>query len=174
MIASSVHGTVAADNGGWSSFTIPAPQPIPTPQPQPKPGYWAATSVTGAVGPVTGIFFTVLPDQATEAGFGFVYHYNSSSAFDHCNVSGTGVSAWITSPTSPIVGGQFHLQPGISAWSQSADNGAPGSGDFDGTFDSSTSAHGTANFSATIYCGPRTISSGPEPFSWTAAWQSAS
>ncbi len=34
VIASSVHGTVAADDGGWSSFSIPAPQP------KPNAGYW--------------------------------------------------------------------------------------------------------------------------------------
>jgi hypothetical protein len=168
VIASSVHGTVAADNGGWSSFSIPAPQP------KPKPGYWVATSLAGSVGPVSSIYFSVLPDQATETGFGFVYHYSHSSAFDHCDVSASGVSAWIKSPTSPIVGGQFREPPGIEVWSESDGNGASGSGTFAGTFDSPTSAHGTASFSATIYCGLTPISSGPAPFSWTATWRSAS
>ena len=168
VIASSVHGTVAADNGKWISFSIPAPQP------KPRSGSWVATSLTGSVGPVTSIFFSVLPDQATETGFGFVYHYSHSSAFDHCDVSGTGVSSWITSPTSPIVSGRFQAPPGIEVWSSSAGNGAPGTGTFDSTFDSPTSAHGTASFSGTIFCGLTRISSGPTPFSWTAAWQSAS
>lgn len=132
--------------------------------------------MTGSVGPVTGIFFTVQPDQVTETGFGFVYHYSWSSAFNHCSVSGAGVTSWIGSPTSPIVSGQFTEPsgPGVEIWVSSPGNDAPGAGHFAGTFDSATRAHGTASFRATISCGLITISSGPTPFSWTAVWRSAS
>lgn len=72
VIASSVHGTVAADNAGWFSFNVPAPQP------KPNSGYWEATSFSGGTNPnifMSSIFFTVSSDHTNVVGFGYRYEY---------------------------------------------------------------------------------------------------
>jgi len=168
VIASSVHGTVAADNGGWSSFTIPAPQP------KPNSGYWEARSPTGASGggaggsiQVTNVFFSVPVDQATVSGFGFAWDYSGPGKPPFFSCSGSRVSSIGADHSSPITGGRFSTPSPTGAWSGS------GSGDIDGTFDSATSAHGTATFSA--YMGdPACFMMGTSrtgTFNWTATWQ---
>jgi len=168
VIASSVHGTVAADTGGWSSFTIPAAEV------KPRAGSWVATSLSGpATGSggslnrtdsvtVTSIFFTVTGDQATVSGFGFTYS-DVGEPFDSC----VGRGSTVDQVTAPIARGQFST-PAASTWSDPMDYGT-----FTGRFDSPTSAHGTAWFRDYIgaynckYIGYANTGN----FSWTATPQ---
>ncbi len=69
VIATSVHGTVAADSGNWHSFAVAGSKP--------EAGTWRSLRLGGSVGggfvQVTGISFTVSP--AGVANFGFSYEY---------------------------------------------------------------------------------------------------
>ena len=168
VIATSVHGTVAADNGGWSSFTVPAAEV------NPHAGSWVATSLSGPVTgsggslnrtdsvTVTSIFFNVTGDQATVSGFGFTYN-DLGEPFDSC----IGRGSTVDQVAAPIARGQFST-PAASTWSDPMDYGT-----FTGTFDSPTSAHGTAWFRDYIgaynckYIGYANTGN----FSWTATPQ---
>jgi hypothetical protein len=164
VIASSVHGTVAADNGGWSSFSIPAPQSTF----KPTAGHWYG-SVSGPVssGPgirsitVTSIEFTVEPDQATVAYFTFGFSYTGSPT-STCS----GYNSWAVNngPTSPIVEGHFSVPTVTGPWLPSG-----GSGTYEGTFDSPRLAHGTAQLSFDLVgagCAATTVRTGT--FTWSA------
>ena len=168
VLASSVHGTVAADNGFFHRFKISGGAI------KPKAGRWAATSLSGPVTgsggslnrtdsvTVTSIFFTVTGDQATVSGFGFTYN-DLGEPFDSC----IGRGSTVDQVAAPIATGQFST-PAASTWSDPMDYGT-----FTGTFDSPTSAHGTAWFRDYIgaynckYIGYANTGN----FSWTATPQ---
>ena len=164
--AINAQGTTDADGGSWFSFTVSGP----------TAGSWKSTSLSGpsgnGLGPatVTSVFFNVQADQATVSGFGFVYSYQDS----YC--SGNDGRSWLEVPSSSIVGGQFNDPAGvIQVWGEQTGSLAYGTGHFSGTFDSPTTAHGTAELLATIQCGGaihfQNVDLGP--FSWTATWQNA-
>jgi hypothetical protein len=96
----------------------------------------------------TGEEFYVTPDQAN------VNHFALSIYLDQC-----GSSTKITriSPLVPIVNNQFSMTGSFYA---------------SGTFDSTTSAHGTVGLNSYYMgsCGYVTVG----PFDWTAAWQNSS
>ena len=162
VIASSVHGTVAADNGGWSSFTIPAPQP------KPNPGHWESTSLSGGNNAnimMSSISFTVSSDQANVIEFSYQYDYRGIPHPPTYSCSGSGWSTLDAQTPSPITAGQFAV-PSTTMWT------GQGSGHFQGTFDSATTAHGTADFERYI-SGPGCYSdlATTQTFQWTATWQ---
>jgi hypothetical protein len=113
----------------------------------PLAGFWTAT---------IGVYFYVMPDQANVIHVDFSYH------FDNGLCSGNG-EVWTTTP-KPIVNGQFS-NSGTTTWSGTGG----GVADFSGTFDSPTSAHGTAQLTGQCW-----IPWENPPFSWTATWQDAS
>jgi len=159
-------GTTDAGGGSWFSFTVSGP----------TAGYWKATGLSGPSGnglgftTVTSVFFNVGADQATVSDFGFAYSYQDL----YC--SGTDGRSWLESPSSSIINGQFSDPSGTQIWGEQTGSFADGTGNFTGTFDSPTTAHGTAKLWTTIKCGGaihfQDVALGP--FSWTAAWQSAS
>ena len=162
----------SGNDGG--TVTTPAPAPTPTP----TPGSWIATGLSGPIGnglgsvTVASIFFNVQADQATVSSFGFVYSYHYP-LYPYC--SGNDGRTWLNQPLSPIVGGQFSDPAGgTQVWGEQTGSLAYGTGHFSGTFDSSTTAHGTAELLATIRCDSQYQNVDIGPFSWTAAWQSAS
>jgi Fibronectin type III domain len=163
--ASSSHGSVAADRGSWYAFTVAGGVP------KPQAGFWLATSASLS-GPhssawvdVTSVYFNVAPSQATVSAFGFAYDYSAPIIPPSGNCSGSSSSA--ESAPAPITGGQFQTPSPTGPWTGS------GSGTFNGTFDSATTAHGTATFGAFI-SGPGCAFSGNSntgTFTWIAAWQ---
>jgi hypothetical protein len=162
-------GTTDAGGGSWFSFTVSGP----------TAGSWVSTGLSGPIGnglgavTVTSIFFNVQADQATVSSFGFVYSYHYLY-YPYC--SGDDGRTWLNQPLSPIVGGQFSDPTGVTqVWGEQTGSLAYGTGHFSGTFDSPTTAHGTAELIATIRCGSsQNQIADMGPFSWTAAWQSAS
>ena len=156
--ASNPHGTTDADAGSWFSLRVIGPDA----------GSWLAT-LSGPHGDsfvtLTSVRFSVLSDQATVSRFTFAFTYSNGWS---CNGS---TYAWIDQ-TSPIVGGQFASPSSSSRWESPFNSGAGGSGTFHGTFDSPTSAHGTAQFFYGIACGPYPPSLWLPTSSWTATWQS--
>lgn len=161
VLASSVHGTVAADNGFFNSFTISGGAI------KPKAGKWTATTPNGWVSvhiTVYSISFTVSADQANVGGFGYQYQY-SNYIGPGGGCSGSGSSALDPRTPSTITGGQFSV-PSTTMWI------GEGSGHFQGTFDSATTAHGTADFERYI-SGPGCYSdlASTGTFKWAASWQ---
>ncbi|MGD0168040.1 MAG: hypothetical protein ABSC51_12265, partial [Gaiellaceae bacterium] len=153
--AINAQGTTAADGGSWFSFAVSGPQA----------GHWVDTSLSGDYGTVTSVIFDVWSDGVTEAvsGFGFVYDYSNG-----IGCYGLGVSSTIEKGAL-IVGGQFQTPAGMSSWWESIGNQAPATGVFNGTFDSPTSAHGTAKMIGSISCGfPSGFPITTGTFSWTA------
>ena len=162
VLASSVHGTVAADNGFFNRFTISGGAI------KPKAGPWVSTSLSGGNNAhiiMSSVVFTVSSDQANVVGFGFRYQY-SSYIGPGGGCSGIGSSTLDARTPSPITGGQFSV-PSTTMWI------GEGSGHFQGTFDSATTAHGTADFERNI-SGPGCYSylASTGTFKWTASWQS--
>jgi len=160
-------GTTDANGGSWFSFTVSGP----------TAGSWIATGLSGPIGnglgsvTVASIFFNVQADQATVSSFGFVYSYHYLY-YPYC--SGDDGRTWLNQPLSPIVGGQFSdPRGGTQVWGEQTGSLAYGTGHFSGTFDSPTTAHGTAELLATIRCDSQYQNVDMGPFSWTAAWQSA-
>lgn len=126
----------AAANSVTRKFAVTQP---------PRAGHWVATSLTGPVDGVgggynvtaTSVSFDVVARPAAVSQFGFGYEW-SGLAEPGQSCGGSGFSS-IQSPTSPITDGQFSSPTtGVSSWS------GDGSGPFHGTFDSATTAHGTA------------------------------
>jgi hypothetical protein len=164
--ATNAEGTTDADGGSWFSFTVS----------EPTAGYWEATGLSGPSGnglgfvTVTSVFFNVGADSSTVSDFGFAYSYQDL----YC--SGDDGRSWLESPSAPIASGQFSDPSGTQIWGEQTGSLADGTGDFSGTFDSPTTAHGTAKLWTTIQCGGaihfQDVALGP--FSWTAAWKSAS
>jgi hypothetical protein len=172
--ASSVHGTVAADNGSVHAFTVSSAGIGP------EAGSWAFTSLSGPVtgyggslnsadsATATGIFFTVNPDRATVSGFGFNYKWSGPG--NGGNVC-TGQGTTVDQATAPIAGGQFS-PPASNTWSWSS----PTDYGFRivGNFDSPTTAHGTAQLRVSIansYLCQRIGYATTGLFSWTATRQ---
>ncbi len=151
---------VGADVGHTTlSFKVTQPEPqVVTPQ----AGTWRSTVLSGPVSgggaTVTEVSFSVGPDQAsvTTLGFGYTFTYASCS-------SGGFSSA--NPPPSPIVNAQFqHPTGSTGAWTGQA------IGSLNGTFDSPTSAHGTATMKAMMFCtGFGMVSGNTGTFSWTAS-----
>ena len=158
--ATNAHGTTPADGGNWFSFTVGGPQA----------GSWRSTSLGGATGffvHITGVSFTV--GSAGASGFTLAYSWSTPTSPVGGTCSGSDASSPKTSP-APITGGSFTSSSlpwpsGVVVWS------GIGSGDFSGTFDSPTTAHGTASLSWILgaHCNPSSGTTGP--FTWTAAWQ---
>ena len=168
--AINAQGTTDADGGSWFSFTVSGP----------TAGSWVSTGLSGPFGDglgavtVTSIFFNVQADQATVSSFGFVYSYHYLY-YPYC--SGNDGRSWLNQPSASIVGGQFSDPSGVTqVWGEQTGSLADGTGHFSGTFDSPTTAHGTAELLATIRCPGSSQNQNVDvgPFSWTAAWQSAS
>jgi hypothetical protein len=162
VLASSVHGTVAADNGFLNRFTISSGAI------KPKAGRWISTSLSGGNNAhifMSSIFFTVSSNQANVVAFGYRYQY-SNFIGPGGGCAGSGSSALDASTPSPITDGQFSV-PSATMWT------GEGSGHFQGTFDSATTAHGTADFERYI-SGPGCYSflASTGTFQWTASWQS--
>lgn len=159
--ASSVHGTVAADNGFFNSFTISG-GPI-----KPNAGKWIDTTLTGGIPPhitVNRISFTVSSDQTTVIEFGYQYQYEGIVGPPPASCSGSDSTTLDARTPSPITNGQFSV-PSTTMWTG-------GSGHFQGTFDSATTAHGTADLQRYITgpgCFGLLASSGT--LQWTASWQ---
>jgi hypothetical protein len=166
--ASSVHGTVAADSARWYAFTVPGSAI------KPRAGSWRAITLSGPVSgngaggsiKVTSLFFGVAADQSTVSSFGFGYDYLGVGKPPTYSCSGSGVSA--ESAPSLISRGQFSTPGTTGAWT------GAGSATFNGTFDSPTSAHGTATASVFVSGFSCALSgtSSTGTFSWTAAWHS--
>ena len=167
--AINAQGTTDADGGSWFSFTVSGP----------TAGSWVSTGLSGPFGDglgavtVTSIFFNVQTDQATVSSFGFVYSYHYLY-YPYC--SGNDGRSWLNQPSASIVGGQFSDPTGVTqVWGEQTGSLADGTGHFSGTFDSPTTAHGTAELLATIRCPGSSQNQNVDvgPFSWTATWQNA-
>jgi hypothetical protein len=177
VLATSAHGTVAADQGAWYSFTVASATSPGGGQPPttvtPRAGTWMTSgnlningSVSAGHATITGLSFAVTPDQANVSSFGLDYRFegftkplpNTSLCF------GTGLS--VESPPAPIVNAQFST-PERGSWT-----GAAGA-TFSGTFDSATTAHGSAQASVLISGLGCQIEgwSQTATFTWTATWQ---
>ena len=146
---------------------------ITTAAERPRAGSWVATRLTGPVtgsgggGSVTAtnVSFTVPADRASVAGFGFGYeYYGTPKPGQSC--SGSGFSG-LTQKTSPIQHGQFSTPNPTGPWS------GAGSGTFQGTVDSATTAHGTAQLQ--LYIGDygcfSTGNAQTGTFAWRATWR---
>ena len=157
--ATNAHGTTPADGGNWFSFTVGGPQA----------GSWRSTSLGGATGyyvQITGVSFTVSSAGVSE--FTLAYSWSTISSLGG-TCSGSDTSYPKTSP-APITGGSFTSSSlqwpnGEEVWSGHAH------GEFSGTFDSPTTAHGTASLQ--LHLDPPCLLPGGTtgPFTWTAAWQ---
>lgn len=161
---------VTADaNAVTLKFAVTAPSATAV---VPNPGAWRSTSVSGSGGlvSVTGISFAVAPDSKTLANFTYDYTYSGVMLppfTQQC--SGSSRTYALGGAETPISDGQFAGPSGSTgAWYQ-PNSVIGGSGSWTGTFDSPTSAHGTATFSwgfMGMGCMRTTGSLGPFP--WTA------
>lgn len=138
---------LAADGGSTTvAFTVTSGPPAVV---KPEAGLWHSTSLSGPyrhVGgdfsdsmEVTQFFFEVAPDRATLSKFGFSYTYSGPSFPSGELCSGSANSA--ASGPTPVTNGQFQ-DPGLPLGAELFR--------FQGTFDSPTTAHGTAQFGTTI------------------------
>ena len=129
-------------------------------------GSWFSLTVTGPLAgrwtATNGVYFYVMPDQAN------VIHVDFSYQIDNGLCSGQHEEAWTTTP-KPIVSGYFSTYGSATGWS-----GTGGGADFSGTFDSPTSAHGTAQLEGQCFALGVSMPWENPPFSWTATWQDAS
>jgi hypothetical protein len=160
---------LTADGGTKTlGFTVTSEPPEVV---KPQAGPWHSTSLTGPYRHVGGtgfsdsmeltqLFFEVAPDATNVSKFGFSYNYWGPAfpSGEPCAGSANGVE----SVPSPITNGQFS-NPDIP-------NGAEFFR-FQGTFDSPTTAHGTAQFGTTITdarcrLGAFPVATGT--FTWTA------
>jgi hypothetical protein len=148
--------------------TPPPSSPSPTAPVKPEAGRWHSASLSGPTsgGEVTvwHLEFQVLPDGATVSQFTFGFDYSGvPRPGESC--SGRSVSAINANATSPIADGRFSSPGTTGAWS------GAGAGSFEGTFDSPTSAHGTAQFGVPGIGGPGCFvpaHGNTGTFSWTA------
>ena len=148
------------------SFTIVSPPATPT---RPQPGSWVATvsgpvygSDAGGDFTVTGVFFTVAPGQTAVSTFGFSYNYEDLYP---CTSAGSVTSS--ESTPSPITNNKFSTPGESGPWTRSV------TGTFNGTFDSATTAHGTA-YATGSFGGPSPCFAGyaeTGTFTWTATWR---
>ncbi len=169
---------LAADQGSTLlRFTVLKAVTAP-PRIRPQAGTWVTTSLSGPVSNPSGfpqmtiksMSFEVGTDQATVGKWGFDFAWDGipSRAGDSCG--GSGSSVLTSGQSSPITNGQFSSPNPAGGWSGQV------SGFVDGTFDTATSAHGTATASGAGLGGPGCLSSGSAQtgkFSWTATWQPA-
>ena len=140
----------------------------------PKIGAWSSTSLGGAFGgnggagnvTVKSVSFGVGPGAVT--GFGYSYEWSCvmkvTGGFGGGPTSGNGSSS--ESTAAPIKNLQFSTPGATGAWT------AGGAGTFQGTFDSATTAHGTATFGDYVN-GSACFMNGmvnTGTFTWTAAW----
>jgi hypothetical protein len=115
--------------------------------------WWTFTTTSGPSGPTPGFWesatgdeFYVTPDQTNVDDFAI-----------YLNVTGCGSYKITHLPVVPIVGNQFSFTGPFYA---------------SGTFDTTTSAHGTDGLSSFFIDGCGTVTSGP--WSWTATWINSS
>lgn len=141
---------------------------------KPKAGYWVSTNLSGPYGgpsfTTTNISFNVESDQSNVGEFRLSFDY--SGVYDpitHTGCSGSGDS--VLNRTAPITKGQFSTPSPTGAWSGGSSQ-ASGSVTLNGTFDSSTSAHGTGVAYVGLQC-QYTSGGYSGTFSWTASWQSS-
>lgn len=147
---------------------------------RPRAGTWATTSLSGPVSggggvasvTITSMSFTVRPGQASVGTFGFGYQWYGTPGPPTYHCSGSGASSMTSGNSSPITNARFSSPNPTGAW-----DGAM-SGLADGTFDTATTAHGTAKASGFVGGGSgcwsitgQSVETGT--FSWTATWSSA-
>ena len=160
--ATNAQATTTADDDSWFSFAVSGPQA----------GHWVSTGLSGPVSgggvEATRVDFSVLSDQATVSQFGFGFRYSGAPRPGGI-CSGAGYSSINPDATSPITNGQFTSPSSTGPWT------GAGLGPFRGTFDSPTSAHGTAQLRVFISGPGCFISTSPSTgtFAWTATRQSS-
>ena len=154
------------------SFTLASPEAV-----KPEAGQWVATALSGPVSgdgagsflgfhvTATGISFTVAPGGAAVTGFGFTYDMLGPGTTPGTRCTQSDSTADQT--PAPITNQQFST-PAQNAWTDPYSYGT-----FSGTFDSPTSAHGTAwvrGWIGIFLCSrPGYANTGI--FSWTATRQ---
>lgn len=168
------------------SFTVAPPEtvkPVPPETVKPRAGKWGGNlnvPTTGGAGTatITILFFTVAPDQASVSPFGLNYNYQGLAPPKH---SCSGQTRSEESAPSPIADGQFANPPGNVTWTTESFS-VVATATFQGTFDSATTAHGSAQASMSMSgfpdpegftpfdCYPDSSAS-TGTFTWTATWQ---
>lgn len=162
----------ADGNSKLIGFTVRRRTTPPPAAVRAQAGSWVTTTLSDAANggslTVTSMGFTVGSDRASVSAFGFGFDYSGTPAPPTYHCSGSGFSGMTSGASSPITNGHFSSPSPTGAWSGFV------SGSAEGTFDSATSAHGTAQASGMINgpgCWGTSASTGT--FSWTATWQSA-
>jgi len=145
---------------------------------RPQAGTWVTTSLSGPVSgggassvTIKSMSFVVRPDQTSIGTFGFGYDWSGPPGPPTWNCSGSASSVMTSGNSSPITDGRFSSPNPTGAWSGAI------AGFADGTFDTATSAHGTAKASGSVG-GPGCFFVAGQPvatgtFSWTAVRSSA-
>lgn len=164
---------VSADaNALTLKFTVTSPSSNAV---VPRSGTWKSTSVNGGGGlvSVTDVSFTVSPDGRTLTRFTFGYTYSGAMLPPFTqSCSGSAVSYALSGAPTAITDGQFSGPSGATGPWYQGNNVIGGAGSWTGTFDSPTSAHGTARFSwGFVGMGCMRTSGSLGPFPWTATWE---
>jgi hypothetical protein len=173
VTASNAHGSASATSSQTTVVTAP-------PSIRPQAGTWVTTSLSGPVSggggagslTITSMSFEVGTDQATVGTFGFNFTWYGTPGPPSYNCGGSGDSVMTSGNSSPITNGNFSSPNPTGAWSGRV------SGFANGTFDTATSAHGTATANGFVGGGSGCyfqsgLSAQTGTFSWTAAWQPA-
>ncbi len=165
--------TVSADaNKVPLRFTVTAAAPAVV---APRTGTWQSTSVSGGGGQVsvTGISFEVAPDGKTLTDFTFEYTYSGVSLPPFTqSCSGSGRTYALAGAPTPISDGQFSGPSGSTGGWYQSNSVVGGSGSWTGTFDSATTAHGTARFSwGFVGLGCMRSTGSLDSIPWTATLQ---
>jgi hypothetical protein len=142
--ANNASGTTNADGGTWWSFTIAG---SPTPAGPTPAGPTPTGPTAGFWESTTGDEFYVTPDQSNVDDFAI-----------YVDVTGCGSWKITHHTTEPIVGNQFSFNNGTFYAS--------------GTFDSTTSAHGTDGLY--LFFIPDCLFSVSGDWDWTATWKNSS
>lgn len=173
VAAGSYRVRVSADaNTRTLKFTVTAPSSNVV---VPRSGKWKSTSVDGGGGAVsvTDVSFTVSGDGKTLTTFTFGYTYSGVALPPFTSTcSGSSLTYALSGAPTPIADAQFSGPSGSTgAWYQ-PNSVIGGAGSWTGTFDSPTSAHGTARFSwGFVGMGCMRTSGSIGPFPWTATWE---
>lgn len=156
-------------------FTIASGSTPPTTV-VPKPGQWKSTSTAanGGMVSVTDVSFVVSADSAnvTDVTFHFTFSGSMTPPFGH-SCSGTALTYPLAAAPTPVENAKFSGPTGATgAWYQGFNVAAGGTGVLTGTFDSPTTAHGTAMFNWRLGgTGCMSLSGQNGPFDWSASLQ---